>query len=165
MIVSSEAPNLYDIPHINASDDRGRFRVLLDGNGDDNPIHFLTLLSDKQTTKSIFIKRIYLVTNWAANIVRGLHRHNSEWKFFYVIRGAAKFVTCKKDGGSLQTWNISETTNKVLVVPPGYANGNMLLTPDTILFVASSSTTEESIKDDFRTDPYKYGNVWRVKSR
>jgi len=55
--------------------------------------------------------------------------------------------------------------NNLIIVPPLHANGWVSLSDNTILVCASTSTTQESLKDDDRFDPYKWGDVWTVKAR
>ena len=39
------------------------------------------------------------------------------------------------------------------------------LEENTLLISLSTSTFEESAKDDFRYDPYEWGDVWSTKAR
>ena len=46
----------------------------------------------------------------------------------------------------------------------GHANGFMSLTGDCKIIVFSTSTIEESLKDDYRFDA-RYWNPWKVEER
>jgi len=112
------------------------------------------------------IKRVYYVVNDSPGIVRGFHYHKKEWKYFTIIKGSAKFIAINpKNPKEIYTFISSQRKSNSIVIPPGYANGWMSLTKDTILICCSTLTTKESLKDDKRFDPYKWGDVWSVKPR
>ena len=61
---------------------------------------------------------------------------------------------------------LSEEQPGVLAIPAGYANAFRILRPGTVLVFFSSSTLEESEKDDYRFPPDYWGeDVWRVDHR
>jgi len=105
------------------------------------------------------IKRYYTVSNHVPGFVRAWHGHEREAKYFTMLSGSAIIVAVQmmlyKNDWTLN-WDIqsretlSAQTPTVFYIPPGYANGFSLLTPDSKLLVLSSSTTEESTQDDIR---------------
>lgn len=134
------------------------------------------------------IKRAYFIENSQKGVVRGLHYHEREAKYFVVIQGLAKFVTIPLTQTDMNFLNehtdplrypktrelekldassfvLSDRNAQMLAVPPGYANGWMSLTDDCLLLALSSSTFEESKNDDRRLDPYVFGDVWSVGAR
>jgi len=114
------------------------------------------------------IRRVYVVGNFARGTIRGFHLHHRETKMFYIIKGAAKFVAIDIENPErICTFIISERKPKIVVIPPGYANGWMSLTDDTLLVSMSSRTYKEVVrdKDDIRFNPYKWGDVWRIDPR
>jgi len=114
------------------------------------------------------VKRIYLVGNFSKGMIRGFHRHEREWKLFFVARGSAKMVVVRENNrGSPQIWTFILTTRRprLLVVPPGNHNGWMSLEDNTLLIGLSTHTLEESLRDDFRVSPQKFGDIWEVKPR
>lgn len=112
------------------------------------------------------VKRIYSIVNHAAGTVRGFHFHREEWKVFVIVKGAAKFVALDPEQPEdSHTFISSERKPNIVVIPPGYANGWVSLDRETILVCASTSSFEESLKDDERMDPLKFGDVWSVKGR
>ena len=138
----SEGPKLITIPaHV---DDRGFLWQLFEGN---------------------HIKRAYVVGNFDKGTVRGFHLHREESKWFFIVRGSAKFVTVNEKDETVQSFVLSEKRPAILHVSPGYYNGWKALENDTILIGMSDKTLEESKKDDYRADPFKFGNVWEVKNR
>jgi len=113
------------------------------------------------------IKRVYILGDFGKNIIRGFHYHKKEIKIFYIAHGSAKFVAINPEKPDEDRY-IFATSNRypnLVIIPPGYANGWMSLEDNTILVALSTSTYEESIKDDVRYNPYKWGDVWSVKGR
>jgi dTDP-4-dehydrorhamnose 3,5-epimerase-like enzyme len=116
------------------------------------------------------LERLYLVGNFGKGIIRGFHKHEKEWKCFFVIKGAAKFVLVKKksetkDDVEIETRVITSKNPSILIVPPGIYTGWMSLEEDTIILGISNFTIIETKEDDFRVDPYFWGDVWKVKDR
>jgi len=149
----SKAPFSLDVQIF--ADDRGIFAPLLDA-GKHQDIFAVTG----------GIKRVYYVYNHAAGVVRGFHYHTKEWKVFGVVRGAAKFTALNPDNPKdIYTFVSSERKGQLIVIPPMYANGWISLEAGTTIFCASNLTTEESLADDKRFDPYQWGDVWAVKPR
>jgi len=112
------------------------------------------------------IKRTYVVGDYGKGVIRGLHGHRRETKIFYIVKGAAKFIAINMgDATDHYEVTLGERANRLFIVPPNYANGWVSLEDGTILVALSTSTFEESVKDDERIDPYKYGDVWGVEAR
>jgi dTDP-4-dehydrorhamnose 3,5-epimerase-like enzyme len=122
------------------------------------------------------IKRAYVVGNFSKGTIRGFHGHMKEHKWFFVARGSVKFVVVKHkvDEGvknseelknKLQTFILSDKNPSILAVPPGCYNGWVSLEDGTLLIGMSDSTLAETLKDDYRADPYVFGDVWSVKAR
>ena len=112
------------------------------------------------------IKRVYVCGNYGRDVIRGFHYHKKEIKLFNIVRGSAKFICINPDDPSkIFTFVLSERTPAILIIPPGYANGWMSLDDNTLLIGMSNATLEESIDDDIRYDPLKWGSVWEGKGR
>ena len=111
------------------------------------------------------IKRVYIVGNFRKGIVRGFHRHNEEWKAYFSAKGSVKAVVVRKDH-NITCYVLTARKPSILVVPPGHPHGWVSLEEDTLLVGISNKTLEESLADDYREDPFKYGReVWEVKPR
>ena len=137
-----------------SSDDRGVF------------VPMLNLVSDPKLPKNLSLKRVYYVYNYGRGVIRGFHLHKKEWKFFTVASGAAKFVALNpKNPKVVFTFTSSSRSPQLIVIPPGYANGWVSLEDNTILLCGSTSSLQESLRDDARLDPLAWGNVWEVKPR
>ena len=135
------------------ADDRGIFAPFLNG-------------LEEIAPKSVGIKRLYYVCNDSKGVIRGFHYHKKEWKFFVIVSGSAKFVALDPNKPDEKFQFISSARkNNLIIIPPLYANGWVSLSDNTILICGSSSTTRESLKDDKRFNPYKWGDIWSVKSR
>ncbi len=135
------------------ADDRGTFAPFING-------------LEEFAPKSVSVRRMYYVCNDSKGIVRGFHYHKKEWKFFVIVSGSAKFVALNPDKPDDKFQFVSSIRkNNLIIIPPLYANGWVSLSDNTILVCASSATTQESLKDDKRFDPHKWGDVWTVKAR
>lgn len=112
------------------------------------------------------VKRTYIVSNYSKGTIRGLHFHQFETKIFYIVQGAAKFIALDPENpeNCFETI-LNERSNRMLIVPPKFANGWMSLTDNTILVAMSTSTFEESARDDKRYEPYEFGDLWKVEAR
>jgi len=135
-------------------DDRGTF------------VPFLNEANALPDWEGLAIKRLYYVYNYGSGVVRGFHFHQKEWKYFIVVSGAAKFVALSPDKPEeIFTFISSARMPNLIVIPPGFANGWVSLEDNTVLVCGSTASFEESIADDKRMDPYKWGDVWEVKGR
>lgn len=111
------------------------------------------------------VKRIYVVGNFCKGTIRGFHRHDKEWKGYFVLEGSAKFVVVNEDREVL-TYVLSSRSPTVLIVPPKHFHGWISLEEKTMLLGISNKSLEDSLKDDTRVDPFNYGKeVWDVKAR
>jgi dTDP-4-dehydrorhamnose 3,5-epimerase len=117
------------------------------------------------------VKRFYTVSNHRAGFVRAWHGHKHEAKYCTAVKG--NLVVCciqiddwDKPSANLpiQRFVLSEHTPAVLHVPPGYVNGFMSLTEAAKIMFFSTSTLEESMKDDIRF-PSRQWDPWRVEER
>jgi len=117
------------------------------------------------------VKRFYVVSNHKTGLVRAWHAHRHEAKYAMVINGAALVGAV-----AINDWSHPSKDNKVhryilsahkpslLYIPAGYANGFMSLTKNCKVMFFSTSTLDESLKDDIRFDS-KYWDIWSVVER
>jgi len=117
------------------------------------------------------VKRFYLVSNHKPFFVRAWHGHRREWKVFVPVTGSLLVGAVKLDDWErpskdlrVHRFVLSDANPAALVIPPGFANGFMNLTPDAKLMVFSSATLEESRGDDFRFDAF-YWDPWKILER
>lgn len=117
------------------------------------------------------VKRFYTVTNHRAGFVRAWHAHHHEAKYVTVTRGAAVIGAVKIDSWEkpskkcqVSRYVLSASKPSVVYIPPGYANGFMSLTEDTMVVFFSTATVEESRNDDVRFDAH-YWEIWEVAER
>lgn len=131
------------------------------------------------------INRSYIVEDYGAGIIRGLHYHLKEFKIFTIVSGAGKFITFKiplemakrndeneirkyaqENPESIKTFVMSSRHQGVLIIPPLYANGWISLEVHTILVSLSNLIYEEAKDDDIRIDPMVIGEkYWKVIPR
>jgi dTDP-4-dehydrorhamnose 3,5-epimerase-like enzyme len=111
------------------------------------------------------VRRIYVVGNFARGVIRGYHMHKQETKGYFVVSGSAKFVAVKDDERK-HTFVLTHRNPSVLLVPPQNYHGWVSLEDNTVLIGLSDRTLEQSVSDDYRTDPMKFGgDVWKVEPR
>jgi dTDP-4-dehydrorhamnose 3,5-epimerase-like enzyme len=113
------------------------------------------------------IRRIYLVGNFSKDTIRGMHYHEKEWKYFFVIRGSAKFIVSPEDHPveKTKTFILSERKPEVLIVPPKYYIGWKALEEGTLILGMSNFSLEESLKDDRRISVTSFLNLFKVENR
>lgn len=114
------------------------------------------------------LERLYLVGNFGKGVIRGLHKHEEEWKCFFVINGAAKFVLVKQKedkSTEIDSYVLSSKKPSILIVPPKIYHGWMSLEENTTILGVSNFTIDETKRDDLRIDPYFFGDLWTVKGR
>ena len=112
------------------------------------------------------VKRSYIINNTQKGVVRAFHGHKQEGKYFYVPKGAFKFILIDMDTGSWKEYTLLDSVPKVLYCPAGYYNGFVSLTDDSLLITFSTSTMDDSRNDDFRIDYDVLGkDVWKVNNR
>jgi dTDP-4-dehydrorhamnose 3,5-epimerase-like enzyme len=152
-----DIPTLVSFPSY--CDDRGFFSII-----DNNEI---VLSLEKMDGGRLNIKRIYYISNHTKGIIRGLHNHKYEYKAYVSIKGTFKIAALKIDIGasSLKTFILSDRVSQVLIVPPLWAHGNISLEDNAVLLGMSTSTTQQSLDDDIRYDPYTWGDIFSVKAR
>ncbi|NMC62033.1 MAG: sugar epimerase [SAR324 cluster bacterium] len=135
-----------------AADDRGQVAFV-------NDFHFEN------------VKRFYMVSNYHSGMVRAWHAHRHEAKYVSVVLGAAIVGAVKIDNWETPSKDadvtrlvLSATNPSILYIPAGYANGFMSLTEDTRIIFYSTSTLEDSLKDDIRYDA-RYWDIWSIVER
>jgi len=141
-------------------DDRGFLSQIFDGKNDKITFNGLDYLELPK------IRRIYLVGNFSKNIIRGMHYHEKEWKYFFVIKGSAKFVVSPEDKPTEKTkiFVLSDKKPEVLIVPPKNYNGWKALEEGTLILGMSNFSLEESLKDDKRIPVTNFLDLFKVKS-
>lgn len=117
------------------------------------------------------VKRFYVVTNHRAGFIRAWHAHRHEAKYVTVFQGAAVVGLVQIDDWEkpskealVHRFTLSSLKPAILYIPPGFANGTITLTPDTMIVFFSTTTLEESKGDDFRY-PVRYWDIWNVEER
>ncbi|MBF89538.1 MAG: sugar epimerase [Candidatus Marinimicrobia bacterium] len=117
------------------------------------------------------VKRFYTVRNHRSPFIRAWHGHKKEGKYVTVVNGSAIIGAIKienwdnpSENKDISKFVLSSTKPSILSIPSGYANGMMTLEKDTIIMVFSTSSLEESLKDDIRFDS-KQWDIWEIKEK
>lgn len=107
------------------------------------------------------IKRMYIVKNYNTKTVRAFHKNFGEWKIFYIIKGAAKFILHKDK--KTKEYCLSDKKPEILIVGPEIWNGWKALIEGTTLLGMTTTTMKEH-KDE-RCPPNSFNVDWDVKNR
>lgn len=135
-------------------DDRGVF------------VPFFTASKGEGIDEKFNVRRVYYVTNHSVGVVRGLHLHQHEWKLFVIVNGAAKFfAVCQEHKRERYSFVSSDKKPFLISIPPGFLHGWVSLEHPTTLVCISNASLEESLRDDKRVEPFKFGDVWRIQPR
>ncbi len=116
-------------------------------------------------------KRLYFVENHVRGFVRAWHGHQKESKAVMVVRGAAVVAAVAIDDWDSPSadlhvfrYTLSANAPGALLIPPGYANGSMMLTAGACLMYLSDKSLPQALDDDFRY-PSRYWDPWTVEER
>jgi dTDP-4-dehydrorhamnose 3,5-epimerase len=102
------------------------------------------------------------VENANASVVRAWQAHKIEKKAFFPVSGKTKIVLVpvldfeKSIGGKAQEVILDADNPKIIVAPPGFANGIQGLGEGASVIVFSNLYLSESINDDYRFEK----NLW-----
>lgn len=119
------------------------------------------------------VKRFYMVENFSQNVIRAFHGHLKEEKYVLVVSGSAIIAVVEiddtlkpKKSNKVHRFILSAKKPCILYIPVGYANGFRVLEENTKIIFFSTSSLEESKKDDYRF-PYDYWGkeIWQVENR
>ncbi len=108
------------------------------------------------------VKRFYQVENHRQGYIRAWHGHKKENKYMYVVSGSAFVGVVDLETEEIQKFILSSSKPRILWIPANTANGFMNLEENTKIIFFSSSTLEESKKDDLRF-PHDKWNIWDIK--
>ncbi len=116
-------------------------------------------------------KRFYTIHNHSVGFIRAWHGHMNERKAIYVASGSAMIGAVQLSSTKMPSRDVqvtrtvlSEHNPGILLIPKGFANGIMTLTPNAVVIVFSDSSVEESRNDDYRY-PYDYWDIWQIEQR
>jgi len=114
----------------------------------------------------IKIKRFYIIDNGKKGAVRAWHGHKHEEKYVFAVSGDAQVGAVKIDNWKNPTkktkvysFLLSSKKPAILHIPEGYANGCKSLTKNAKLIFFSTSTLDQSKKDDISFDS-RYWDIW-----
>lgn len=112
------------------------------------------------------IKRFYVIGIQREETVRAWHGHKREAKYVFAVSGnalvGAVYVDDWKNPSKktkVHRFLLSFKTPAILYIPKGYANGFKSLTNNTKLIFFSTSSLDQSKKDDVRFES-KYWDIW-----
>ena len=117
------------------------------------------------------IKRFYMVNNYNKNFIRAWHGHLNEEKYIGCIKGTFQISAVRIDNikkpskkNKIHNFFLNESNNNFVFIPKGFANGSMSLEENSELLIFSTSSINESLKDDVRYNS-QYWNPWKINYR
>ena len=109
------------------------------------------------------VKRFYTIHHPDLSVIRAWQGHQFETKYFYVIQGAftvawVEIDNWKNPSQNLKADSIALTADnsRILIIPPGYANGIKALLNDSKIIVFCNFALQESLDEKIRFD----SNLW-----
>ncbi len=130
------------------------------------------LIEIVRATDPFFTKfgQVYLVGNFAKDVVRAFHKHVELWDLFFISHGSAKFVLVDDRATSpthkeMNTLVVSARNPALIVVPPGVFHGWMSLEDDTQMISTATEVYQRERPDEVRVPPDTFGDVWTIKGR
>jgi dTDP-4-dehydrorhamnose 3,5-epimerase-like enzyme len=134
--------------------------------------------SDKRGSVKFFndfklegVKRFYQVENSVEEPIRAFHGHINEAKYVYVVQGSVLLCAVYLDdklnpskSNKVERFYLSEEKPEIIYIPPSYANGFKSLKEGSRVIFFSTSSLEQSLKDDYRF-PFDYWGeeVWEYE--
>lgn len=114
--------------------------------------------------------QVYIVGNFGRGTIRAFHKHETLWDWFFLSRGAAKFVLVddRRDSpthGVMNVFVTSERNPSLIAVPPGVFHGWMSLEDDTQMISIASEVYNRAQPDEVRVPPDAFGDIWTVRGR
>lgn len=114
--------------------------------------------------------QVYLVGGFARGTIRGFHKHETLWDWFFFSHGSAKVILVddRPDSPTRMQMNVlvASSRNPILIaVPPGVYHGWMSLEEDTQLISVASEVYNRERPDEVRISPDSFGDVWSVAGR
>ncbi len=107
------------------------------------------------------IKRFYQISNHKLNYIRAWHGHKNETKYFYVAKGSILLGQVNLDNEEIKKFILTDNKPTIVKIPKNHANGFMNLSEDTLVFIFSDKTLDESKNDDIRF-PHDKWDIWKV---
>lgn len=126
------------------------------------------------------IRRMYIVENHKRGQIRCWHAHEKANQFVTMLSGSAIIGAVKIDvlqsaihNSKMENFDksffikriISFDKPEILLIPNGWAQGAMTLTPDAKILYMSDKTLNEIKNDDHRFNSNLFRDMWEVRER
>lgn len=108
------------------------------------------------------------ISHSSKNVLRGLHGDNETWKLITCLYGEIYFVVLdtRKESETFGVWEsyiLSDKTNKQILVPPGCANGHLVLSESAIFHYKQSTYYSKNQFTVLWNDP-NFKIWWPIKN-
>ena len=103
------------------------------------------------------------------NVLRGIHGDKVTWKLISCLYGKFYFVvvncdTNSKSFGQWQSFVLSSRNRHQVLVPPGYGNGHLVLSDETIFHYKQSTYYDRSKQFTYKWDDPRFNIWWPTKN-
>lgn len=112
------------------------------------------------------VKRMYIIEHPSTVVIRAWQAHQKEQKWFFVLEGSFEIKIVQPDNWQVpnknlpvQSFTMQASSNEVLHIPGGYANGLRALAENSKLLVFSDFDLIEAATDNFKFDK-DYWDCW-----
>ena len=101
------------------------------------------------------------------NVLRGIHGDSETWKLISCLYGKFYFVVVNNDPASpqyrkWQSFTLSDTNRKQVLVPPMFGNGHLALSETTLFHYKQNTYYNPAGQFTIRYDDPAYGIWWPV---
>jgi len=114
------------------------------------------------------VKRFYQIESKNIKIIRAFHGHMKESKYVYVITGKILLCAVYLDNAKnpskrnkVERFILSSENPQIIFIPPRFANGFRFLEKNSKVIFFSTSSLNQSLRDDYRYPPDYWGKeIW-----
>ncbi len=112
--------------------------------------------------------QVYIAGTTVKGTIRGFHKHNKLWDYFFIAEGSAKFAFYDDRKNSptyqkMETIILTQRNPSLIIVPPGVFHGWMALEDNTLLISTASEVYNRGKPDEIRVPYNSFGYDWSVQ--
>jgi len=147
----------------------GVLRITLDAFRDHRGMYVETYNEDRYRRHGIDVRFIQDdISVSKKNVLRGLHGDRKTWKLISCLWGEFLLVVIKgipeaPDFGAWASFMLSQDEPVQILVPPGYANGHLVLSPVAVFHYKQSTYYDPESQFTLKWDDPRFKISWPVK--
>jgi len=96
------------------------------------------------------------------NVLRGIHGDKKTWKLIQCLYGS--FYLVVTDGVKWDAFTLSDTNRKMILVPPGYGNGHLILTDTAIFHYKQTTVYDRESQFTLKWNDKKLNIFWPISN-